>query len=55
MKYYDIESGEIITIEQLFEEYKQNQKAYHDEFNYSFDEYVNNCLTSHNVTLEIIN
>lgn len=54
MKFYDIESGKTITREQLFEEYKQNQKIMPDEYNYSFDEYVNNCLTSHNGTLEII-
>ena len=54
MKYYDIESGEVITREQLFKEYKHNREIMPDEYNYSFDEYVNNCMTANNGTLEII-
>lgn len=48
----DINSNEIVTIEQLLEEYNENKRILPDEFNYSFDEYVKNCLTINNGTLE---
>lgn len=48
----DIESGEKVTLCQLMEEYKQNRQALPSEFNYSFDEYVANCLVENNGTLE---
>ena len=50
--FWDIESGEKITLGQLMEEYEQNRKAMPSEFNYSFDEYVKNCLVENNGTLE---
>ena len=50
--FLDIESGEKVTLGQLMEEYEQNRKAMPSEYNYSFDEYVANCLTENNGTLE---
>ena len=50
--FLDIESGEKVTIGQLMEEYEQNRKKLPNEFNYSFDEYIANCLTENNGTLE---
>jgi len=48
----DIESGEKVTLAQLMEEYKQNRQALLSGVNCSFDEYVENCLTENNGTLE---
>lgn len=53
--FFDIESGEYITTEQLFSEYIENRKSNPDEYSYSFPEYVKNCLTVNNGTLEKIN
>lgn len=54
MEFYDIESEQTITIEHLYNEYTVNKTEQPDEYNYSFMEYINNCLTSNNGTLEII-
>lgn len=54
MTFYDIESGEYITLETLYSEYLTMQKEQPDEYNYSFTEYINNCLTVNNGTLEKI-
>lgn len=48
----DIESGEKVTLAQLMEEYKQNRQALLSGVICSFDEYVENCLTENNGTLE---
>lgn len=49
-KFKDIESGEIITIEQLFKEYEQAMKSReYDTVEFSW--YVWNCLTINNGTL----
>lgn len=48
----DIESGETITTEQLRNEYEQLKQAQPTEYNYSFDEYIRNCMTENNGTLE---
>lgn len=50
--FYDIESGEIITSATLYREYLANKAAAPDEFRYSFLDYIKNCLTAHNGTLE---
>ena len=50
--FLDIESGEKVTLGQLMEEYKQNKQALPSEYDYSFDEYVKNCLVENNGTLE---
>lgn len=50
--FLDIESGENVTLGQLMEEYMQNKEALPSEYNYSFDEYVKNCLVENNGTLE---
>ena len=54
MRFYDIESEEIITIEQLETEYNECRKSQPNEYNYSFTEYVKNCMTANNGTLELI-
>lgn len=53
-RFYDIESGEFITSETLYREYLANRAAAPDEFNYSFMDYISNCLTAHNGTLEVV-
>lgn len=53
--YLDIESNEIVTEKQLYTEYlkmKENQPL---EIWYPFSDYVKNCLTKNNGTLEKIN
>ena len=54
MLFYDIESSELVTLAQLKEEYNRNRKAQPEEFNYDFADYIRNCLTENNGTLEII-
>lgn len=50
----DIESNEIVTIEQLKLEYDQLKKNDPESFDYSFPEYVENCMARNNGTLEKI-
>jgi|GEM_PF-6887362 len=51
--FYDIESGEKVTINQLYDEYQNALQ--HGTIDYMmFSEYVYNSLTSQNGTLEII-
>ena len=52
--YRDIETGEAVTIEQLHKEYEQMKQEQPDEYGYSFMDYVHNCLTENNGTLERI-
>lgn len=52
--FYDIESEKIVSVLELHNEYTENRKSFPEEFNYSFSEYVNNCLTINNGTLEVI-
>ena len=52
--YFDIESNQIVTREQLFAEYQTMKESYPEEYGYTFPEYVKNCLTSSNGTLELI-
>ena len=51
-KFHDIESNEIITKFQLLEEFENLKKENPSEFAYSFPEYIENCLTINNGTLE---
>lgn len=48
----DIESGEYVTIEQLEAEYATMKEYNPEEYNYSFNSYLYNCLTSNGGTLE---
>ena len=50
----DIETGEAVTIEQLHKEYERMKQEQPDEYGYSFKEYIRNCLTENNGTLERI-
>lgn len=53
--YFDIESGKTVTIDQLKTEYIESIKNNPKEFiNVSFPEYIENCLTENNGTLERI-
>lgn len=54
MIFKDIESGETITLEQLEKEYYMLKLEDPESYDYSFDEYINNCLTRNNGTLEIM-
>lgn len=47
----DINSNEIITATRLREEYEENKKNLPEEYNYSFEEYIQNCLTKNNGSL----
>ena len=39
----DINSGMMVSREQLYNEYVELRKAQPDEYCYSFDEYIENC------------
>ena len=54
MKFLDIESGETVTVDQLYIEYCENKRNCPTEYGYSFADYVRNCLTTNNGTLELI-
>lgn len=53
MKFYDVETKETITIEQLYNEFKQLQTEQPEEYNYNFNQYILNC-TDKNGTLQEI-
>ena len=50
--FIDINSGEIVTANQLREEFEMLRHEQPDEYNYSFEEYIRNCKTENNGTLE---
>ncbi len=52
-KFYDVDRDETITIEQLEKEYNEI-KAIGGTDSETFDEYIINCLTYNNGTLEEI-
>lgn len=54
MIFLDIESGALVTLEQLEKEYHEAQAENPSEYNYSFSDYIRNCLTVNNGTLETI-
>ena len=51
--FFDIESGELVTSAQLFHEWQMNVANGNTE-PCTFPEYIQNCMTSHNGTLEEI-
>lgn len=53
MKWLDIESGEVVTSEQLENEFNMLKAEQPEEYNYSFSDYIRNC-ESKNGTLERI-
>lgn len=53
-KFIDIETNETITEKQLFDEFIMMKEKQPLEYWYSFSEYVNNCMTKNNGTLEEI-
>lgn len=52
--FVDIESGDVVTKNQLFSEYSAFQAEDPEEYSFTFEEYIKNCLTSNNGTLEKI-
>ena len=54
MIFLDIESGKLVTREQLEKEYREAQAENPEEYSYSFADYIRNCLTVNNGTLETI-
>ena len=52
--FFDIDSGRIVTAEKLFSEYTENKRMRPAEYDYTFPEYIRNCLTKNGGTLEII-
>lgn len=52
MTWIDIESGNLITEEQLRKEYEAMRAEQPEEYSYDFDWYVTNCLTVFGGTLE---
>lgn len=51
MKYYDNESSSVITEEQLFEIFESLKKENPYEYEYSFPEYLENCMYYNNGSL----
>jgi len=47
----DINSNEIVTVEQLREEYEENKKNQPDEYSYDFVDYIQNCLVENGGSL----
>ena len=47
----DINSNEIVTAVQLRKEYEENKKNQPEEYNYSFEDYIQNCLAKNNGSL----
>lgn len=51
----DINSNEYVSRMLLQEEYEEFKKQQPYEFNYSFEDYINNCLVENNGSLIIVN
>lgn len=51
---FDIESETIVSLEQLYDEFTEMKKNNPSEYDYTFFEYLQNCLTRNNGTIEII-
>lgn len=52
-EFYDIDSNQFITETELLEEFIEVSKANPTEYeNITFGQYINNCLTINNGTLE---
>ena len=52
MTWVDIETGNIVTEEQLRKDFEALKAWQPEEYNYDFCEYVKNCQTRYNGTLE---
>lgn len=50
--FHDIESGEAVTLATLRKEYDRMKAEQPDEYGYTFPEYVSNCMTWNNGTLQ---
>ena len=53
-RFYDINTEEIVTEEQLARELAELQTEDHEHDGFTLDEFIDNCLTIHNGTLEEI-
>ena len=53
-RFYDINTEEIVTEEQLARELAELQTEDHEHDGLTLDEFIDNCLTIHNGTLEEI-
>ena len=53
--WFDINSNEYVSRMLLQEEYEEFKKQQPYEFNYSFEDYINNCLVENNGSLIIVN
>jgi hypothetical protein len=54
MLFHDIESGLYVSRSELFTEYETGRKNEPYNYDFAFDEYIENCLTKNNGTLEIV-
>ena len=54
MLFYDVEQDEFVTVEQLEDEYNQFRLDEPENYDYPFSDYIENCLTKNNGTLEIV-
>ena len=53
-KFYDTNSEEILTEDDLAMELAELQQQDHEHDGWTLEDYINNCLTIHNGTLEEI-
>ena len=53
--WFDINSNEYVSRMLLQEEYDEFKKQQPYEFNYNFEDYINNCLVENNGSLIIVN
>lgn len=54
MLFHDIESGLYVSCSELFIEYENGRKNEPYNYDFTFNEYIENCLTRSNGTLEIV-
>ena len=54
-KFRDISTGEIITEEELREEFEKLKKETPEEYDYSFNQYLLNCTSKNGMLIEITN
>lgn len=53
-KFLDTENGVEITIAELEAEFEQLKREQPTEYNYSFDEYLNNCTSKNGFLCELL-
>ena len=51
--WFDVESREIVSEKQLFDEYNAFRKEQPEEYNYSFKEYIANCESKNGTLIPI--